>query len=41
MPEQIVEATGWVIKEKGEVVLVAEAPVPYRPALTHPDCVKH
>ncbi|HAX80514.1 MAG TPA: hypothetical protein DCY88_32940 [Cyanobacteria bacterium UBA11372] len=38
---QLVEATGWIINEKGQVVLIAEAPTatPYRPELVPIGCV--
>ncbi|GET38378.1 two-partner secretion domain-containing protein [Microseira wollei] len=37
---QLVEATGWIINEKGQVVLIAEAPTatPYRPELVPVGC---
>jgi large exoprotein involved in heme utilization and adhesion len=39
-PERIVEATGWIINEKGEVVLIANAPTttPHSPWYNQPDC---
>jgi large exoprotein involved in heme utilization and adhesion len=39
-PVQLVEATGWVINDKGQVVLTASAPtaIPYSPGLTISQC---
>ncbi|AFZ24637.1 filamentous hemagglutinin family N-terminal domain protein [Cylindrospermum stagnale PCC 7417] len=42
-PEQIVEAQGWVIDARGNVVLVAQAPTvtPHSPGLKQADCAAH
>jgi filamentous hemagglutinin family protein len=39
-PEQIVEAQGWIVNERGQVVLVANAPTvsPHTPRQTSPSC---
>jgi filamentous hemagglutinin family protein len=39
-PQQLIEAQGWIINEKGQVVLTAQAPVvtPNRPGLELPAC---
>ncbi|GAB4203858.1 MAG: hypothetical protein Fur006_58540 [Coleofasciculaceae cyanobacterium] len=39
-PQQLVEAQGWIINEKGQVVLIAQAPTvtPSRPRLELPPC---
>ncbi|GAB4207295.1 MAG: hypothetical protein Fur006_65070 [Coleofasciculaceae cyanobacterium] len=39
-PQQLIEAQGWVINEKGQVVLTAQAPTvtPNQPALELPPC---
>ncbi|WP_414585578.1 hypothetical protein [Scytonema sp. PCC 10023] len=40
VPERIVEATGWIINEKGEVVLIANAPTttPHSPSFNPASC---
>ncbi|MBW4631192.1 MAG: S-layer family protein [Iphinoe sp. HA4291-MV1] len=40
VPERIVEATDWIINEKGQVVLVANSPTttPHSPWFTQPGC---
>ncbi|MEH1835383.1 MAG: filamentous hemagglutinin N-terminal domain-containing protein [Nostoc sp.] len=39
IPERIIEATGWVLNEKGEVVLTANAPTtPHSPWFNPPSC---
>ncbi|KYC41094.1 hypothetical protein WA1_23555 [Scytonema hofmannii PCC 7110] len=40
IPERIVEATGWMRNEKGEVVFIAHSPIttPQSPWFTQPDC---
>jgi filamentous hemagglutinin family protein len=39
-PQQLVEAQGWIINDKGQVVLIAQAPTvtPSRPRLALPPC---
>ncbi|MBW4628831.1 MAG: filamentous hemagglutinin N-terminal domain-containing protein [Brasilonema octagenarum HA4186-MV1] len=39
VPKPIIEATGWIINEKGEVVLIANSPTtPRSPWYNQPDC---
>ncbi|KYC41100.1 hypothetical protein WA1_23585 [Scytonema hofmannii PCC 7110] len=40
IPERIVEASGWIINKKGEIVLIASAPTAtsHSSWFTYPDC---